>query len=716
MSRTVPSQGIVVALAAALLLGTLAPPADAAKRKAKAPTPAALVKGLHKAKTKAKRRNAVVKLLGSVGVQVRTAKGRPLVRQGTVVGHSFFLYDFEASILAEAWRSGDRVKVADLAERLDAVGFGPAGKGKALRATALARGIKAGSRYALRRKSRAVRLLRELGRRGKVRNDVRKLRSSSSLDPIQAHLLQIAWAQMVRSEVVRRERSAKGRKRAATTRAVGPGVATPRAASSGGSPTCPAGGARKGLQDLQDRIGSAKRGGQDGLTGWGISKVLDSVKGFALKRALSETANGFLDKYGKVKKLVDIPRDAIHAGILLINLKVEAPEVLEPVHWNHEAGQGNVLEIPVRVVNTGAIDVPEQVACGPLAGMKFPPKGPVKDIPITWATPDLANHGEIVCDAGCHKTGPDGVARLRVRLHDEEPFPAIGAERQKTNTSMALARIAEGIMGTDPERASYWAGLLVGKDGNNLGITRWWVHYHGQPRLLLRMRNRDVLQSRGAFGASNGSGPIVREVTAEMPLRPGLGQGDAALDAAMAGRAWWGEAAIVWRQLRHDQTGKWCAYSNGAGLYDTFLSGHGKPGAMRAYITWDPERKGAGLGLQTNLDIVTRPSYRTRNVVTKTWEQDTCPDGDGEGEVQLPTAMLGAWGGTTAAWQEHCWERCRRTGIDTGRSADPVWRRGPDWGRASGGVVAVSEGHHGYSDGTGDWWSESRYEIVAVPE
>ncbi|MGE4426438.1 MAG: hypothetical protein AB7G37_08305 [Solirubrobacteraceae bacterium] len=701
-----------MALAAALLLGTLVPTADAAKRKAKGPTPAALVKDLHRAKTKAKRRTAVVKLLGALGVQVRTPKGKPLVRRDTVVGRSFFLYDFEAAILAEAWRSGRRIPVSDLAGQLQETGYRP--KGKDLGAVALARGISTGSRYGLRRKSLAIGVLRELGRRGKVRNDVRKLRGKSTLDPIQAHLLRIGWAQMVRSRAVQRERSRKSRRRAAAPRAASPGVATPRVALTGVDSTCKA-GAGKGYWDLDDRIGTVKRGGQDGLTGWGISKVFDSVKGVALKRVLSEAANGVLDTVGKAKKLADIPRDAIHASILLINIVTQAPERVEPAHWNHEPGQGNVLEIPVRVVNTEAIKMPERVDCGPLAGMKFPPKGPVANVPITWATPDLANHGEVICGEGCQKTGSDGYARLRVRLNDEQPFPSVGIEREQTNTTMALARIAEGVMGTDPERSSYWAGLLVAKEGGNLGITRWWVRYHGQPQLVLRMRNRDVLQSRGAFGVANGSGPIVREVTAEMPLRPGLGLGDPAADAAVAGRAWWGEGTIAWRELRHQQVGKWCSYSNGAGLYNTILSGHGRPGAMRARITWDPERKGGGLGLGTHLDVVTQPSYRTRNVVTQTWGEDTCPDEDGEGEIRLRPEMLGAWGGPTATWQQHCWESCRRTGIDTGRSADPVWRRGPDWGRASGGVVAVSEGSHRYSDGTGDWHSESRYEIVAIP-
>ena len=473
--------------------------ADARRRRQRGPSPSALVAKVRKAKNPKQRAKAVTRMLGALHVQVRTPKGRALTR-GSVVGRSVYLYDFSARALGEAWKRGERVPLSEVAGRLELAGFSR--RGRSLSAQRLAKAIRTGVRAGVKRRSLAMRVFQQLGRGHRAKIDARKLRAGGSLDPIQAQLLYVSWAQTVYGEVARRRGA----------RASGP------LAQASLKPIC------KYTGEPRDRVSTAldtvQSAGQDGLVGWGFKKLWGVLEGGRLRKAIiGEAADGVLDKVNKIR---DIPLDGIHGAILAFSIRTVAPERVDPVHWNHDESERNVLEIPVRVVMLD--DLPERIDCGPLAGMKFPRKGPVPNVPVTWNSAKLENHGQVICEERCSKdpigytikTGPDGTATLRLRLNTE-PMPAVGEELEETDVTRALVRFQEPF-GSDPDKISYWMQYIAYKDGVNLGMTRWWVRYHKEPQLTLRFSVRDDHKDSDASGELVWTYDSTYWVTGEVPL------------------------------------------------------------------------------------------------------------------------------------------------------------------------------------------------------
>lgn len=187
--------------------------------------------------------------------------------------------------------------------------------------------------------------------------------------------------------------------------------------------------------------------------GWGLlGSILKDVSP-PLKKLLN-TAAGVL---------------AAHQAALLaysIEVKALEPQV-GPTHYGHET-PGKELQFRIQV--TMLDDVPDAyVKCGPLAGVPFPPKGPIAGVEVLWLTGELKKHGEVVCGPTCEKTGPDGIATLVFKPKSERQ-PNQGIQREARGLVEGVARWGTRFGNTYGQVAQY----LTPKSGT----IAWTVTYH----------------------------------------------------------------------------------------------------------------------------------------------------------------------------------------------------------------------------------------------
>lgn len=659
----------------AILISAVADPAAADPPKrggkghaapAKSATPAKsaklLVASLQRAHGAKAQQKAMLSVMRKLGIAVYTGSGKALVRRASVARHAF-LYDFELAPLVASRARGDRVSVADLAGRLNQAGLHP--PGKELTPKALAGAFAASARADLKRPRRTAALpalvLRELGRTDKPKVNIAKLRADSSLDPIQAQLVLVAFAQVVYG-------SPAGGK-----------ASGPSARASSATDVC------AGANEVKEAFLS---GGADGFGGKLLKKV---IKGKLTKKILSESQQKALKKALAIE-------DAVHGAALALSVSVHGePEKVGPAHYNHAAGEQNVLQIHIKVE---MLDDYGKVAvkCGPLAGIKFPKKGGIPKVPMHWETPKLADHGQVICDAGCKQTGDDGVATLTLVLKSER-IPGYGLQQEDTDNADAIADY-QSAFGAGLADGSFWAQYITPKYGG----VRWFVDYHKEPTLSLRLSAREDVTftnvSEGVVGnkeLTSGEGGGHYAIGSEVPL--GLIESN--------GMSWWaGSAPIHWGTFSFSrQYGmKLC---QGAGLQRIDYGGYGPTAGELVVDSVQKDVGAAPADLALTFHAGREPGY-TRT--TDAFAEDGCPGHS----ASLPSTW---WPGGAFTLAQG---GVRTISYSNGPGASPTyrvtgWQPGPDT-HGAGGVYAYRDLPYATSAFLGtDLSGLTRLEVVASP-
>ena len=249
-----------------------------------------------------------------------------------------------------------------------------------------------------------------------------------------------------------------------------------------------------------------------------IGKVISSIKWAAwLRDTVGDAVKKGGVKSADVIRLVTVSIESLHG--VMIAATVWADRIgaeFQESHYGHDQ-PGKKLEFTIRVANFK--DYPEAlVKCGWLAGLKFPPKGPIDDILVTWSngpqvggtftgggsrlwTSSLEDHGTVTCPTqGCSVTAGGGRATLTFDPKDEA-FPLRIGKRDYDKgwvrawpwINLSLGNTSVGVVGGDlvtPKRV-YWD---------------WKVGWHEVPVLTLHIRSEVVLH--GPIGVSNASGTV----------------------------------------------------------------------------------------------------------------------------------------------------------------------------------------------------------------
>ena len=643
-----------------------------------------LVAAVGHAHSPAARVKASLALMRGLHVAVESGNGRMLVR-GDVARHAA-LYDFELRALAAARARGERVPIADLAAALDSAGLHrPGGK---LTAVLLARGLAAGVRDAVHHPGATSSLpglaLRELGLADRPRVDMAKLRPRDALDPLQAELVLVGVAQMTYG------------RRAPATHGVGAhGSAAPLASASSASGICDAVNAAKDL---------ILSGGNDGLAGKLMKKVLVTI---VKKSTLTKGQQ-------KALKLAEEIVDGLHGAALALSVAVHGePESVGPAHYNHSAGEHNVLQMRIRVEMLDDYGK-ALVKCGPLAGLKFPPKGGIPNVPMHWETTGLAKHGEVICGAGCTQTDQDGVATLTLALKGEA-IPGYGLEREDTGVADAVASY-QSAFGAGLGDPSFWAQFATPKYGG----VRWHVTWHEPPNLSLRASVAyDETYSNQQLGATpfgifdaegheidsywptEGSGGMHFALGADIPLAPGSGPGDSPVFT--------GSGPLGWRTFSYDDAGQvWsCGDLSGPETVDDHGSDPSSGDLAVDAVSID---QSTGQGLTVVLHANRLPSYTNAETEHVEFEHGTCTNGTTT-ERRDFESFLGALDGAedvslvSLAPSEHASDTYRIT----------RWTPGPPSGGGAG-VYAYRDLTFTDVDEWGQTWpGHVRLELYATP-
>ena len=179
--------------------------------------------------------------------------------------------------------------------------------------------------------------------------------------------------------------------------------------------------------------------------------------------------------YGKTanylgKSLVWI--DAIHGSILAYGVYVYSPDKVVRGHYGHN-GPADPMTFRTKVFMVD--DLPENlIQCAWLAGVTLPPKGPIADVLVLWATEDLDDHGNFDCGWPCgSKTGADGIASLVFTPFEEVVDPGVGILVEETGTTTGVAMYQskhKNVVGTVNQ-------VFTPKSGE----ARWFIEYHRPP-------------------------------------------------------------------------------------------------------------------------------------------------------------------------------------------------------------------------------------------
>lgn len=417
-------------------------------------TAKALVAAVQRAHGSSARAKALLALMRRLHVAVYTGSGKSLVKNAAGARHAF-LYDFELVALANSLERGDRVPVSKLAEQLSAAGLHRPGQAldAADLAPALALGVRDGLAHPKSPGSMPALVLSALGEADDPAVDIAHLSPSDSLDPVQAELVMVAFAELAYDHGGHGAHGGHGGHAKTSSYA-------PPAASQ--SDACGE------LNEAEDFVLS---GGMDGLGGKAMKKT---VKKIFKDQYLTKAERDSLKKAAAIE-------DALHGTALAFSVAVHgAPETAGPVHYDHSASEHNVLEMRIAVEmldDYGKV----VVKCGPLAGIKFPAKGGIPNVPMHWEYPNLDKHGSVVCGEGCTATGPEGIATLRLVLKGEQ-IPGYGIQVEDTGNADALAAY-QSAFGASPLGGSFWAQYMTPK----IGGVRWFVTYHKEPNLTFRL-------------------------------------------------------------------------------------------------------------------------------------------------------------------------------------------------------------------------------------
>jgi hypothetical protein len=445
---------VAVLLAA---LGVAAPQAQARSMKSQAAHLAGAVTRAHSAKA---RKRAVTAVLKALHVAVITPKGRVLQR-GSRSAARIQLYNFEVGALAAQLGRGEMRSLGDLTSILGAAGFHPS-KGAfppSVMAQVLQGAIKSVVRHP-KGGSLGGLIVRDLGldrKQGRV-DLARNVSENTQFDALQSTLLMLDFAN-----------AAKTRGHAGA--AAGPGP----------------------------RAGSATLCSKADLARKAVSKALAAKEGDTAGEAIRETygkkVEDELDEFevgeftvGELKTIASHIIDGVHGSLLAYSVRVDGPQSLPSVHYNHSSAEHNVVHLTMRVRMVDKWG-DELIDCGDLAGDKLPKQGGIPGIPVRWELNGLYKHSALSYDpTGTPnptqgQTDKNGEASFDVPLRTEL-VPGRGLEKDDTGITDAVPLVGQQTAGL--KSLANLATYLFPKDGVNRAPMRWHVTYHDTPPLELR--------------------------------------------------------------------------------------------------------------------------------------------------------------------------------------------------------------------------------------
>ncbi|QEC48756.1 hypothetical protein FSW04_15035 [Baekduia soli] len=627
------------------------------RRVAPARRASVLVHAIHRASTTQQHERAVLAVMRKLDVAVYTGSGQAVVTHASAAHHAF-LYDFELGALGDQVARGERIPVTTLAQRLSDAGLHKphSALGAADLAAGIAAAVQDGQRHPGSATSFPSLVLAALGRTDTPRVDIAHLKGTDSLDPLQAEIIMLGIAQTTYGTV----RHVRHIARAAGT-----------------SDSC---------GDVNRAIDLVLSGGNDGLVGKFTKKALKTV----FKRE-------FLTKAQRAAlKLASVIEDGLHGSALALSVSVHGdPETAGPVHYDHSAAEHNVLAMRIKVEmldDYGDITV----KCGPLAGLKFPKKGGIPDVPMHWDYPNLAQHGQVICGDGCNKTGPDGVATLQLAVNSER-VPGYGLQQEATDNADAVAAY-QSAFGAGLSNPSFWAQYFTPK----IGGVRWFVTWHKAPNLTLRFTNQHdetyTDQPEGQF-SSTGTGAWHSAISAVAPLQ--------AVTTTDGTALWTGDAPINWDAFSyHDDGGKSLCQDGKTGTIDFDGSSPGPGELIVDSVQQDPAAPSPGI------TVVLHAQHEPTYLWTQTFHHGSSSCADFSNNLtdswwSGPSRAFSATGVTT-------------TSYDNGAGASPTyritgWQPGPSSGGGEG-VYAYRDFPYTTTSASGEPISgATRVEIVASP-
>ena len=440
------------------------------------PDPAILADSIMNATSHEARAAALTEMMRALGIGVYTADGAALVRGSERTGLDFFAYDFEIDGMALALDNGVvrtlpqlTLELQEILKRLEVQFDQPITD--ALVAGWLHEGIAAAVNTPADDASYHLRLVRELGMRGQLPID---LAAEFDADDVafSAPAYFLLVADLLLPFIAANE--------PLTGEKTGRLIASTRPVTADGHPCDVAGSAVVG------KLASAAK--------WLV------VMGDFLQK-LKERVNAV--KPGTILRAVVVSIESIHGVMIATTVWVDrlsSPQ--QDTHYRHDSPPKQ-LEFSLRVANFK--DYPDVlVQCGWLAGLKFPKKGPIDGILVTWSDGPLLGYfaaldseGTISCpNVGCGTTAGGGVATMRFEP-DTENILARLSERQDTNKGyvrawpmiqLSLGNTSVGFAGGDllsPKRV-YW---------------NWAVTRHVTPHLELQVRS-EVVAKEPPLGVS----------------------------------------------------------------------------------------------------------------------------------------------------------------------------------------------------------------------
>jgi hypothetical protein len=421
------------------------------------------------------RYQALLAVARAIDLGVYTSHGRAILRGSEASGRDIYLYDFELKGIASALGRGDTIPGVQLASQLRAVVGELGGQGMIKPQTppsdervaaVLAQGARAALRDPNAPQSLVPLLVRDLG-----------LLHSSSFDLARGVDLAGVEFDALQQTLILRE-------------IIGPIVHAVALA------------ARHDVRRAGDISVEAHSAGVcDFGNGGAPGKFTKWVAGLAPDawKALRGVESATLKKLGNAVKLAVLLTDFYHDGELALTLEfrptvngqIDSTAYGPPGNPHTTPGEaGRRLQFQVGLVED--VHEPDAVVkCGALLGLKFPPQGPVNDVPVSWRDilssnvpgvggyAALVRHGTVVREDTKTGQGGPGVATLIFQPKDEM-YPGLGQLRNETGTLVVSAAplTAFGSSTTGPalEAANLFNPRFV--------KLPWLVQHHEHPNVF----------------------------------------------------------------------------------------------------------------------------------------------------------------------------------------------------------------------------------------
>jgi hypothetical protein len=441
------SRALATCAAAAVLVGgsiaavaTADTPSSGAQASAGQATQAeTLARQIVRADTTAERLQALRGVMATVGIGVYRGNGTRLVAGSEYGTDDFYLYDFELKSLAGALGRGARFNLKDLAEGLSSLrDAGDPKLGAAALRKALADGINSAQAAPDEELSLVPLIVDELGterRRNRVRlaSGTTPLREKS-LDALQRFLIVADVALPLLRSAQEREATAASGASASLTEA--PPETHPCANSIG----------ENGSEFF--RFGK-----------WGL---------------------GLIKRLGTPAKLAGPIIDGIHGSILAFSVYVDMQSKSNQTlpHYGHYGPNGHK---PAEWTFTTRVIMLDDLGqtltkCGWMAGVEFPPKGPLDRVHVVWFEGTLPQYGTVrACGRPCKFTNQNGVATLEwIGAYDpcnrNVPRSCAGGTEDHIDTVTSIAQYLSrfgNVLG-------YVAQTITPK----FGVAAWSIEYH----------------------------------------------------------------------------------------------------------------------------------------------------------------------------------------------------------------------------------------------